>query len=93
MDSFYFAFYVFAILAGKVDIEFLKENIFKFLNSYIFQKKKKKKKKRNLTSERYTAEFFIYIKLGYWFIQNRCIAMHAKLIAVWRNACILHDAD
>ena len=38
MDSFYFAFYVFTILAGKVDIEFLKENIFKFLNSCIFQK-------------------------------------------------------
>ena len=43
MDSFYFAFYVFTILSGKVDIEFLKENIFKFLNSCIFQKKKQKK--------------------------------------------------
>ena len=68
MDSFYFAFYVFTILAGKVDIEFLKHiQVSQFL--YLSKKKKKKNRKkkkkkkkkiRNLTSERYTADF-LYI--------------------------------
>ena len=78
MDSFYFAFHMFTILAGKVDIEFLKESVFKFLNSCIFQKykkKKKKKKKKNVTLHKDIRLFFVYIKLGYWFIQNRCIAV------------------
>ena len=43
-----------------------------------------------LQSERYTTEFFVYVKLGYWFIQI-LLYSNAKLIAFWRNACILHN--
>ena len=44
------------------------------------------KKNVTLASERYMAEF-LYIKLGYWFIQNPCIAMQNQY------ACILHDTS
>ena len=47
------------------------------------------KTKRNPTIGKIYGWDFLYIKLGYWFIQNRCISV--KLIAFWRNACILHD--
>ena len=62
-----------------------------FLNSCIVQKKKKKKKKNvTLQSERYTVEFF-YIYKAWILVHTKLPYSNAKLIAFWRNACILHN--